>query len=218
MGRHKYKTPRTAYYYTYGELSEQTEQVWFVFHGYGQRGESILHKFSDLDASRYYVIALEGLSRFYWEGVRGDVVCSWMTSYHRCDEIEDYIAAIEYVYARLRSKYSGRVHVMGFSQGCATLWRWIGLKKPLIHKVLLWAGSFPNDIEYVRLQNYLSDKTIYYIYGLQDEYLTTQKLQEIQSLDHRMKMNIRFVSFDGGHRVDKSLLWQLIEGEDGMFL
>ena len=76
-------------YSTYGKFSDRTEKIWFVCHGYGQLAEYFIKNFEVLDAETNYVIAPQGLSKFYLKGFTGRVGASWMTKEDRLTDIEN---------------------------------------------------------------------------------------------------------------------------------
>ena len=55
----------TAPYHTYGTLSEDTKVIIIAFHGYGQLAKYFIQKFDFLNLDNNYVIAPQGLSKFY---------------------------------------------------------------------------------------------------------------------------------------------------------
>ena len=55
MQKHQIIVPKTAKYFTLGELNENTETVWFVIHGYGQLAEYFIKKFKVLEIGRAHV-------------------------------------------------------------------------------------------------------------------------------------------------------------------
>ncbi|MEL6276926.1 MAG: phospholipase, partial [Bacteroidota bacterium] len=80
---HRLPVQRTAHFYTLGEPSANVKRMWFACHGYGQLASTFIRKFDQLAGAEDYVVAPEGLSRFYWQGFTGKVVASWMTSADR---------------------------------------------------------------------------------------------------------------------------------------
>jgi hypothetical protein len=75
-----------ARYSRLGEINDDTEQVWFVIHGYGQLAHYFIRKFALLENKNTCIIAPEGLSRFYVNelkegGFRNSdrVGATWMT-------------------------------------------------------------------------------------------------------------------------------------------
>ena len=65
MEKHHLKVSRTARYFTLGELNEQTKNVWFVCHGYGQLAEYFIRNFEAINDGENLIVAPEALSRFY---------------------------------------------------------------------------------------------------------------------------------------------------------
>src|SRR5213076_1351338 len=62
---HHLSVNRTARYFTLGSRSRGVAEVWFACHGYGQLAARFLEKLRVLDDGRRYLVAPEGLSRFY---------------------------------------------------------------------------------------------------------------------------------------------------------
>src|SRR5881396_3950063 len=105
MHEHHLSVSRTARYFTLGERSAAVEEVWFACHGYGQLGARFLEKLRVLDDGTRYLVAPEGLSRFYLSESPTErrVGASWMTREDRLAEIEDYVRYLDAVYAVVAS-------------------------------------------------------------------------------------------------------------------
>src|SRR5256885_12966424 len=90
---HHLPVSRTARYYTLGAAGPGTRQVWVVCHGYGQLASRFLEKLRVLDDGTRYLVAPEGLSRFYLSESpterRGGA--SWMIREGRLARKEDYV-------------------------------------------------------------------------------------------------------------------------------
>ena len=82
---------KTARYFTLGELNENTRELWFVLHGYAQLASDFIQDFEGLDNGTRFIVAPEGLNKFYARGFGGKPAASWMTSEDRENEIIDYI-------------------------------------------------------------------------------------------------------------------------------
>ncbi len=65
MQEHHIGVTRSARYFTLGDSSRGVGEVWFACHGYGQLARRFLEKLRVLDDGRRYLVAPEGLSRFY---------------------------------------------------------------------------------------------------------------------------------------------------------
>lgn len=97
------KVPRTARYWTAGDLTAASE-VWFVLHGYRQLAGRFIRRFERLDGldeGSRAVVAPEALSRFYIgpqvgpHGAESPVGASWMTRADREHEIADYVEYLD---------------------------------------------------------------------------------------------------------------------------
>lgn len=202
-----FQVSKTAHYSTYGTLSKKTKYIWFFLHGYGQLSRKTIQKFDFLDENEHFVIAPEGLSRFYWHS-NNEPVASWMTKEDRYDEIEDFVNYLDALYSRYTGHVNRKVKIMimGFSQGCATAWRWIHASQPFFNVLVNWAGWIPEDISYQHLNPYLRDKELILCVGNQDKYLTPQVLEGIQGIVRENSLDLMIKEFDGGHKIPPTVL------------
>src|SRR5690349_17842894 len=118
MQEHHISLSRTARYFTLGNSSSGVGEVWFACHGYGQLAGRFLAKLRVLDDGRRYLVAPEGLSRFYLSESPTErrVGASWMTREDRLAEIDDYVRYLDAVYADVFARIDrvrGTVHVLG---------------------------------------------------------------------------------------------------------
>lgn len=205
---HKLKIQKTAHYYTLGTPSPATKRFWIICHGYGQRADRFLQQFQLLDDGSNFIVAPEGLHRFYWKGMNGDVAASWMTKQDRLDEIADYTAYIKQLYETYLAQLNEDVEIIlfGFSQGCATQCRWIEKAKPNFHHLVLWAGMLPEDIDYLAMEDYLKDKKIHFAIGDQDQYLIPEYLAQQSELIKAQRLEVKEWAFEGKHETRKKVL------------
>jgi predicted esterase len=178
---------------------------------------SFIRKFGGLDPVRHYVIAPEGLNRFYFEGVNEQPVSSWMTRLDRLDEIADYVLFLE----RLRSSLQwelyteAKVILLGFSQGVSSLLRWMHNAHPRADHLVLWAGGLPEDADFAASRDYFSGIPATFFLGNADPYITVERVQE--RMRTPLPGDIRPVLrvFAGDHRVSREVLVDWLE-EQGM--
>ncbi len=211
--KHTFKVQKTARCYTIGEANEHTRYFWIVCHGYGQLAKNFIRKFDILQSDDTLILAPEGLSRFYWGGVSGEVAASWMTKEDRLDEIADYAEMIQGLYDKYKNQCTPDVKVIlfGFSQGCATQVRWIMRHFPDFHALILWAGLLPEDLDYLPYKDYFSDKILFFTYGAKDIYLTDERLQEHKDIITKNKLSVVEKRFEGPHKVVRSVLEEVKE-------
>ncbi len=207
---YRVKIEKTGHFYTLGTLSDQTQYIWLVCHGYGQAADRFIQKFRKLDLSRHFILAPEGLHRFYWGGTSGHVVASWMTRKDRLDEIDEHTAFLEEILLRYREKHH-RIIMFGFSQGVATITRYMARFKPSFEHLLLWAGSFPRDINCIQWNAYVDHKPMHLFYGDQDELLTPEILAEEMRYYDENALHVVEHKYGGAHKVDSDLILKFQE-------
>lgn len=208
MLEHHIPTTRTARYFTLGTLEDRGGQVWFVLHGYGQLATRFLKSFEPLDDGSRIIVAPEGLSRFYVDGVappHQKVGASWMTREDRLTEIEDYVRYLDAVFADVfhRVERRGRrVCVLGFSQGTATACRWLALGSARADRLILWAGEVPPDLDLATARGRLAELDLTFVLGGRDEYITPKVVSREEERLRRADIPYRIVTFEGGHEID----------------
>jgi predicted esterase len=207
------KTTRNARYFTLNSAQEQTENIWVVFHGYGQLAEYFIKHFENLDTEKNFIVAPEGLSRFYVDGLTGRVGASWMTKDDRELEIEDQTEYINAVLADCgvnpKSK-NQRFIVLGFSQGTATAVRWFANSGIRPAELVLWAGSFPHDVDTSQHQDIFSGLSTHFVHGTEDPFLQNVNVSEKTAEFEKMGMNVSVWPFDGKHAMDKPTLEKIV--------
>ena len=203
---------RTVHFQTHGQLSKKTKYIWICLHGYGQTSEYLHKKFQFLDPEMHFVICPEGFNRFYWHEGNKPVAC-WMTKRDRYDEINDNVAYLNALYNRYCRHVNQQTEIIlfGFSQGCATLWRWIHAVKPRFKMLINWGGWIPEDISYLHMSGYLSDKDIRMYYGKSDRFFNEEMNAQIQKVikDNRLVVNIS--NFEGKHNIPQQVLQDYVE-------
>ncbi len=204
---------RTARYYVLGELTERTKTVWFALHGYGQLAQYFIRRFDVLASDETVIVAPEALSRFYTDGNFGKPGATWMTREDRQVEIADYVSYLNQLYDALLDGYDRSqltINILGFSQGCATLGRWLADGQVRADRVILWAGFFPNGLADVIDPVSLADVPVTYVYGRQDEYI--EQMPNAEAYINRLQTelpHLQIVPFDGKHTVERAVLLQL---------
>lgn len=201
-----------ARYFTAGTLNADTRQVWIVFHGYGQLAQYFLKKFLPLTEHGVFVVAPEGLSRFYLSELtnagRADnrVGATWMTRENRQMDIDNYIRYLDTIYAKELAHITAPVTLLSFSQGCATACRWATHGRLRFDRLILWAGLFPPDMDFEKGHNVLDGKKTYMVVGDQDPYLTPARMNEFDELSKKLSINPEKVVFEGKHELNEVVL------------
>lgn len=200
---------KTARYFVLGEPTGKITQLWFVCHGYGQLANYFLKDFEILDNGKNLVVAPEGLHRFYWNNFDGKVVASWMTKEDRLSDINDYVNFLDSVYFETLKNFKGKkikITVLGFSQGVATVCRWLSLGKVKPDNLILWAGMFPSDLKFDPDQNVFSKFKITIVVGNQDEFLKEDTILEYEKALKILGIKYNLLRFDGKHEINQDVL------------
>lgn len=206
-----------ARYFKLGSVNDQTKKVWFVLHGYGQLAEYFLRKFKVLENANTCIIAPEGLSRFYLEevskrsqGGSQRVGATWMTKENRQMDIDNYLNYLQSIYhTEIGERKDLEITILGFSQGAATASRWILDDKIDFSRLILWAGIFPDDMNFQKGQAILSSKKVHLVYGENDPFLNDDRLVLMKSLTERLHVNATVHTFEGMHELDETTLLTL---------
>ena len=192
----------TAPYYTLNQLTEHTKRIWVVFHGQGMLAQYFIRKWAGLDAKQNFIIAPQGLSKYYLEGFTGRVGASWMTKEDRLTEIANqgrYINAV--LKAEKVWDSQAEIILFGFSQGVATACRYAAYSKSRFHQLVLWAGMFPPDI-YAEDVSHWGDQRIRYFTGNQDPFFKEEMIDQQDELVERVTGRLpELIRFDGKHEV-----------------
>lgn len=209
---HKIKVTKTGRFFKLGDISNQTKQIWFVCHGYGQLANYFLKKFEPIANSETVIISIEALNRFYPKGFSGNVGATWMTKEEREDEIADYVNYLTQVYEEVTKNLdlnSIKIMVLGFSQGGATVSRWVNQANFKIDNLILWAAIFPPDLDLSYKSNQFKTVKKYLLVGDNDEFLNDESFKLYDDLKFKYDIDCELIRFDGKHEIDAKTLKKL---------
>jgi len=195
-----------ASYYTLNELTKRTERVWVVFHGYGQLAEFFIKKFEGLDPDRNFIIAPQGLSKYYLQGVYGRVGASWMTKEDRLTEIENQYTYLDAVLSQFELSDKELIY-FGFSQGTATMGRYAAKAKRDFDKMIIWAGTFPPDTDAQDWKFLNGTEEIHYFTSKEDIYFKEEMIpQQNEVIQKALGREPTLHWYEGGHKVVPEIL------------
>jgi poly(3-hydroxybutyrate) depolymerase len=195
-----------------GTPGPEVRQFWIVCHGYAQLASEFLENFRLLEHEKAFVVAPEGLNHFYRKGFDGPIGANWMTRHERLSEISDYAGYLQDLYNCYVPQLPAdvRIILLGFSQGTATVCRWMLEKKPQFHDLLLWAGLPPEDLDYAAHKDYLASKKLYLLYGTHDPFLTPDRMNTVQEIEDKNGIDFGERPFEGGHEILPDTLRELL--------
>lgn len=213
MQIHHFPVTKTARYAALGELHRDVRHVWFVCHGYGQLATTFIEHFHPLDDGYNAIVAPEALSRFYVKRLEGRVGATWMTKEDRETDIQDYVHYLDALYQAIFQQIPReqvKVHLMGFSQGAATVSRWIAEGSVSLDSWILWGGLFPHDLNFEVNPAKLKTTPTFMVYGDEDPFQDEAKMQERHQLVADAGLTYHYMSFQGGHEIPADALRALI--------
>lgn len=212
MDEHHIAVPRSARYHTLGN-APSAGSIWIVLHGYGQLARYFLRKFEGLEEGRY-IVAPEGLSRFYLDEGHTRVGATWMTREDRECEIVDQISYLDRLALHARSHAGGKatLAVLGFSQGVATASRWAVQGHTSIDRLVFWGGTLPPDVEVADLAAHPGSTRVDLVLGENDT--VVQPTAVVQSAARLRAAGVPHAlhTFEGGHDLDTITLERLMNG------
>jgi predicted esterase len=206
---HKFLSSKTARYFTHGN-PQTANKVLYVLHGYGQLADYFLKSFTSLPAD-FFVVAPEGLHRFYLKGSNGRVGASWMTKEDRESDIKDTLMMLDRLEEIINSKYTfEKKIVLGFSQGGATAARWNAYSNKKARHVIYWASVFPPDLPAESCILPTATQQNYFLLGNEDVYFNAGLRKDTLEFYHQTGVITH--EYTGNHSIDQpSLLAVLSE-------
>jgi predicted esterase len=105
--------------------------------------------------------------------------------------------------------------VLGFSQGTATVSRWLAASEMRVEQLVLWAGSIPPELDLAAWAARLHGAAITLVAGDEDELATATAIAAEAERLSAAGVAYNLVRFHGGHTVNPDALKQLAEGFAG---
>ena len=206
---HEFKSEKTFRFATHGELSN-AHTIVYVLHGYGQLSEFFIRKFSSLGEG-FFVVAPEGMHRFYLNGTSGRVGASWMTKEARETDITDNIHWLNELDKRIDSDQKERRKIiLGFSQGGATAARWYYNREIHANQLIMWASVFPPDLIFAEEMK-INESHGAFVVGTKDTYFVG--IDGEKAIEHFEQLGFTTITFNGGHDLDENTLLKLLKSE-----
>jgi predicted esterase len=222
---HTLHVRRTARYYTIGPTHGFPRELWVVVHGYGQLARRFIESFTPLDDGTRLVMAPEALSRFYLDPIaerrthaEPRVGATWMTREDREAEIADYVAYLEQLTWETRRHLAGagpRIVVLGFSQGTATVCRWLASSELRADQLVLWAGGIPPELDVAKWSTRLHGASLTLVAGESDEMVPASAVVSEGERLSAAGVAFTLLRHPSGHRVEADALLRLAGGFEG---
>jgi predicted esterase len=216
VNAHRIVVPRSARYYSRGPTHGFPREVWIVCHGYGQLAGRFIEQFAGLDDGTRLIVAPEALSRFYLDPIpvrrehrNPRVGATWMTREDRESEIADQVTYLDLVAGEVRQHLTGaspRLVVFGFSQGTATVCRWLAASEVRADNLVLWAGGIPPELDLAAWATRLRGASITLVAGDADTMVPPEAVA--REAERLSSAGVAFHAhrFSGEHHVDADAL------------
>jgi predicted esterase len=215
------QVPRFARYAIMGSLEAELSEVWIVCHGHSQLARRFLSRFLPLERPDRLFIAPEALSRYYLlPPVAGPhapgtpVGASWMTSEDREFEIQDYVNYLDLLHDEIFSvvdRTKVRLWVLGFSQGVATVARWVARGNVDPDRVVLYAGVLPPELDVESAARLARRSPLTIALGTSDDFASPELIAAQEARLRDLRVPHTTIRFDGGHEVIPEVLQRLTE-------
>jgi len=202
---------RSARYAVLGSFDAPLSEVWMVCHGQGQLAARFLTRFIPLEREDRLFVAPEALSRYYLSPPQAGphppnapVGATWMTSEDRECEIEDYVAYLDKLHDEIFSvvtRAKVRLWVLGFSQGTATVARWVSRGNVEPDRVVLWAGLLPPELNAQSAASLARRAPLTVLFGRNDEFAKPELIAAQESRLSDLGVSHETIRFDGGHEI-----------------
>ena len=205
---HEFISTKTFRYITIGN-PKKASKLLIVLHGYGQLVEYFVRKFDGLDED-VFIVAPEGMHRFYLKGSSGRVGASWMTKEAREADIHDNIHWLNELNELIQKEQSfEKTILLGFSQGGATAARWHENSTIPFDHLVMWASVFPPDLQMnVPLTNVDKGKNLF-VLGTDDIYFDLEAQTNV--LEFYKSIGFISMKYKGNHDIDSDTLKVLLE-------
>ncbi len=214
FNKHNISFEFSSSYITYNKLTDNTENIWIVFHGYGQLSKYFIRRFDVLDGDKNYIIAPQGLSKFYVDHDYKNVGASWLTKEDRGSDLLNQQKYLIKLMDELKLKIDFskiKVNLFGFSQGVSALTRLLMNYNMKVNNVIIWAGWVPDEFFNIN-KDVLKDTNLFFVVGNKDKYYNNPIIKGyLKKFKNILNKKIDYFVFNGGHIVDRKVLKKINE-------
>ncbi|WP_417886590.1 alpha/beta hydrolase [Zunongwangia sp.] len=196
-------------YNVLNEFTQNTKNVWLVFHGLGYLSRYFIRHFIGLNSDENYIIAPQAQSKYYLKDNYRHVGASWLTKEKTDTEIENVLQYLEKVYEVENLKNAPNLIVLGYSQGVSIATRFLARKKLECEQLILHSGKVPSELHPKDFAFLKNTKTTY-LYGTEDNYLKKGIIKvEEERMNTLFPYNFEIISYNGGHEFNTEIIEKL---------
>ena len=136
----------TNTYSTLNTLTNNTKNVWLVFHGMGYLSRYFLKYFKELEPDENYIIAPQAKNKYYIPPAFKHVGASWLTKENTLKETENVLRNFDAVLKTEKIPNDINLIVLGYSQGVSVSMRFVATRKLHCDQLILMSGGIPKEL------------------------------------------------------------------------
>ena len=115
-------------------------------------------------------------------------------------------------YVNIETKDQFKLNTLGFSQGGATLVRWIMSNSINIDSLILWGSDIPKDCLIEEKKSRWNSIDLKLVIGNQDEYINEENKQKVIDLISSYGLKYELVAYEGSHKIIEKELEKIAAG------
>lgn len=200
----------TNSYSTLNNLTDLTENVWFVCHGMSYLSRYFLKYFKNLNSEENYIIAPQAQSKYYIPPSFKHVGASWLTKENTLKETDNVMRYFDAVLEAESISQEKNIIVVGYSQGVSVAMRYIAKRQLHCDQLVLMSGGIPKELVADDFK-FLKESKVTMIYGTDDEYLNDERMKyEGNRIAELFGDKANIIPFEGKHIVNVELINALV--------
>lgn len=203
-----YTTSNT--YEVLNELTENTKNVWLVFHGMGYLSKYFLKYFRHLNPDENYIIAPQAPSKYYIQP-KMHVGANWLTRDNTELGMQNILNYVDAVLDAENIPNGKNLIIFGYSQGVSIASRYVVKRQLQPQQLVLHSGGIPKELTSEDFEFLNVDCKVKLIYGTQDEYLDETRIEiERKRAAILFGKRLEVLPFDGKHVVNVDYINALV--------
>ncbi|WP_115461925.1 alpha/beta hydrolase [Winogradskyella aurantiaca] len=196
-------------YSTLNQLTDSTENIWFVCHGMGYLSRYFLKYFKELDPSKNYIVAPQAPSKYYQQP-KMHVGANWLTRDNTNMGMETIINYFDAVFEAESLNQSSNLIVLGYSQGVSVAMRYLAKRQLQCQHLVLHSGGIPKELQASDFDYMNTNTKVSLVYGTEDEYLNKDRIaNELARAQELFNQRLHVERFKGPHVVNVSFIKSL---------
>jgi phospholipase/carboxylesterase len=170
-----------------------------AIHGYGQTAPEFLAEARPFAPADFTLVAPQGINQIPSRRQR-KITFSWMSSFEKPDSIKrnnEFLGSMIKSLASEKALQSGRVALMGFSQGSSVAYRLAERHPERIRALVSACADIPPDVE-AQIDR-LRGIAFLVLYGLKDPIIPNEKSMHAARVLREAGCDVTEIAFDGAH-------------------